>query len=84
MGAAVRHASIPSLSGHWRYIVYIGGLKVSENGEVLRSDSTPITGLYACGEIVGGVFFGGYPGGAGLTAGAVFGRAAGYGAVKRT
>jgi len=61
-----------------------GGLKVSENGEVLRSDSTPITGLYACGEIVGGVFFGGYPGGAGLTAGAVFGRAAGYGAVKRT
>ena len=57
-----------------------GGLKVSKKGEVLRPDSTPITGLYACGEIVGGVFFGGYPGGAGLTAGAVFGRAAGYGA----
>ena len=59
-----------------------GGLKVSENGEVLRPDSSPIAGLYACGEIVGGVFFGGYPGGAGLTAGAVFGRAAGYGAAR--
>jgi len=49
---------------------------------VLRPDSSPIAGLYACGEIVGGVFFGGYPGGAGLTAGAVFGRAAGNGAVR--
>jgi len=49
---------------------------------VLRPDSSPIAGLYACGEIVGGVFFGGYPGGAGLTAGAVFERAAGNGAVR--
>lgn len=57
-----------------------GGLKVSDNGEVLRADDTPISGLYACGELVGGVFFNGYPGGSGLTSGAVFGRMAGYGA----
>ncbi len=57
-----------------------GGLKVSEKGEVLRTDDTAISGLYACGELVGGVFFNGYPGGSGLTSGAVFGRMAGYGA----
>jgi tricarballylate dehydrogenase len=37
--------------------------------------------LFACGEMVGGVFQGGYPGGSGLTSGAVFGRLAGIGAV---
>ena len=35
---------------------------------------------FACGEIVGGVFYAGYPGGSGLTSGAVFGRRAGQGA----
>ena len=53
------------------YSFTYGGLKVSGKGEVLRPDSTPITGTYVGGEIVGGVFFSGYPGGAGLTAGAV-------------
>jgi tricarballylate dehydrogenase len=57
-----------------------GGLKLGGNGEVLRDDDTPIEGLFACGELVGGVFFNGYPGGSGLTSGAVFGRQAGYGA----
>ena len=59
-----------------------GGLKVDENGRVLKSDDIPIKGLFACGELVGGVFFNGYPGGSGLTSGAVFGRIAGYGSVK--
>lgn len=57
-----------------------GGLKVDENGSVLSEDGSKIAGLFACGEIVGGVFFAGYPGGSGLTSGAVFGRRAGYGA----
>ena len=61
-----------------------GGLKVSNQGQVLCDDDTPITGLYACGELVGGVFFNGYPGGSGLTSGAVFGRMAGYGAAKHS
>ena len=57
-----------------------GGLKVDAKGSVVRADGSKITGLFACGEIVGGVFFAGYPGGSGLTSGAVFGRRAGYGA----
>ena len=61
-----------------------GGLKVSDDGEVLRDGDAPIPGLFACGELVGGVFFNGYPGGSGLTSGAVFGRSAGYGAAAET
>ena len=57
-----------------------GGLRVDEHGAVLRPDGSAISGLYACGELVGGVFFAGYPGGSGLTSGAVFGRRAGSGA----
>lgn len=59
-----------------------GGLNVNEDGCVLTENGKVITGLYACGELVGGVFFNGYPGGSGLTSGAVFGRRAGYGAAK--
>lgn len=59
-----------------------GGLKVNENGSVLDCNNIPIKGLFACGELVGGVFFNGYPGGSGLTSGAVFGRMAGIGSVK--
>ena len=58
-----------------------GGLEVDGHGRVMREDGTAIDGLYACGELVGGVFFEGYPGGSGLTSGAVFGRRAGSGAV---
>lgn len=59
-----------------------GGLKVSETGAVLDKAETPIKGLFAAGEMVGGVFFEGYPGGSGLTSGAVFGRNAGQGAAR--
>ncbi len=57
-----------------------GGLKVSDAGGVVHADGHDISGLFACGELVGGVFFNGYPGGSGLTSGAVFGRRAGHGA----
>jgi len=59
-----------------------GGLKVDGDGAVLSDADTPISGLFACGELVGGVFYNGYPGGSGLTSGAVFGRRAGYGAAR--
>lgn len=59
-----------------------GGLKIDERGNVLSQDGSKIEGLFACGEIVGGVFYAGYPGGSGLTSGAVFGRRAGYGAAE--
>ncbi|MEZ8007604.1 MAG: FAD-dependent tricarballylate dehydrogenase TcuA [Amylibacter sp.] len=57
-----------------------GGLKVSSKGKVLLENDQPIDGLFACGEIVGGVFLAGYPGGSGLTSGAVFGKIAGMSA----
>ncbi len=57
-----------------------GGLKVNEAGQIMHENGSAIEGLYGCGELVGGVFLGGYPGGSGLTSGAVFGRRAGYGA----
>ncbi|MEO1641533.1 MAG: FAD-binding protein, partial [Pseudomonadota bacterium] len=57
-----------------------GGLKVSDTGQVLAKTGQPIDGLFAAGEMVGGVFYEGYPGGSGLTSGAVFGRSAGRGA----
>ena len=43
----------------------------------------PIPGLYAAGELVGGIFYFNYPGGSGLMSGAVFGRIAGAGAGER-
>jgi tricarballylate dehydrogenase len=54
-----------------------GGLRIDADGRVLRPDRRPIPGLFACGELVGGLFSGNYPGGSGLTAGLVFGRRAG-------
>ncbi|WP_419947423.1 FAD-dependent tricarballylate dehydrogenase TcuA [Candidatus Poriferisodalis sp.] len=54
-----------------------GGLRIDETGCVVDTDLRPIKGLYAAGELVGGLFYGNYPGGSGLSAGAVFGRLAG-------
>jgi len=53
------------------------GVRINLSGAVLDKDGRRIPGLFACGEIVGGVFRDGYPGGSGLTSGAVFGRLAG-------
>ena len=54
-----------------------GGLRIDTAARVLDSDLDPIPGLYAAGELVGGLFYSNYPGGAGLMAGAVFGKIAG-------
>tara|TARA_Y100000768_G_scaffold55968_1_gene37266 strand:- start:10022 stop:11161 length:1140 start_codon:yes stop_codon:yes gene_type:complete len=61
-----------------------GGLRIDDKGQVLDSGLQPIPGLYAAGELVGGLFYGNYPGGTGLTAGAVFGRLAGQHAGTQT
>jgi tricarballylate dehydrogenase len=54
-----------------------GGLRINTDAQVISSDGAPIRGLYAAGELVGGIFYFNYPGGTGLTNGAVFGRIAG-------
>jgi tricarballylate dehydrogenase len=59
-----------------------GGLKVNPGAQVMNSDGQPMRGLYAAGELVGGIFWFNYPGGSGLTNGAVFGRIAGANAAR--
>jgi len=60
-----------------------GGLKIDTDGRVLDTDGHVIPGLYAAGELVGGLFYFNYPGGTGLMAGAVFGKVAGTTAGRR-
>jgi len=54
-----------------------GGVKISNNAEVEDTAGKAIPGLFAAGELVGGIFYHNYPGGTGLTSGAVFGKIAG-------
>ncbi|HEX9818500.1 MAG TPA: FAD-dependent tricarballylate dehydrogenase TcuA, partial [Methylomirabilota bacterium] len=54
-----------------------GGLRIDDRGRVIDCEQRPIPGLFAAGELVGGLFYHNYPGGAGLMAGSVFGRIAG-------
>ncbi len=60
-----------------------GGLKVDGAARVVDTDGQVIPGLYAAGELVGGLFYFNYPGGTGLMAGSVFGRIAGASAGSR-
>jgi tricarballylate dehydrogenase len=57
-----------------------GGLRIDADAAVLNNDYQAIGGLYAAGELVGGLFYFNYPGGTGLMSGAVFGRIAGVSA----
>jgi tricarballylate dehydrogenase len=59
-----------------------GGLKINENAQVIGTDWRPLPGLYACGEMVGGLFYDNYPAGTGLVSGATFGRIAGRNAAN--
>ena len=58
-----------------------GGLKVNKRAQVLRSGDIPIKGLYASGEITGGIFYQNYAGACGQLTGAVFATLAGKYAV---
>jgi tricarballylate dehydrogenase len=59
-----------------------GGLRITTEGQVMGADEQPIAGLFAAGEMVGGIFYFNYPGASGLTSGAVFGRLAGRHAAR--
>jgi tricarballylate dehydrogenase len=61
-----------------------GGLRITTDAQVVDSDQNVIPGLFACGELVGGIFYHNYPGGTGLTNGSVFGRIAGTSAAAST
>jgi tricarballylate dehydrogenase len=61
-----------------------GGLRINGRGQVMDTLEEPIPGLYAAGELVGGLFYNNYAGGAGLMAGSVFGKLAGVSAAEDT
>ncbi|HET9154878.1 MAG TPA: FAD-dependent tricarballylate dehydrogenase TcuA [Solirubrobacterales bacterium] len=54
-----------------------GGLRVNTEAKVLGEADRPIGGLYAAGELVGGLYYFNLPGGVGLVSGTVLGRTAG-------
>ncbi len=59
-----------------------GGIRVSTKTAVQSVSERDIPGLYAAGEMVGGLFYFNYPSGTGLVSGAVFGRIAGREAAR--
>lgn len=58
------------------------GLRVDTDMRVLRGDGSPVPGLYAAGETVGGFHGAGYMSGSALGKAAIFGRVAGTGAAR--
>jgi tricarballylate dehydrogenase len=59
-----------------------GGIRVNRRAQVLDTSDNPIPGLYASGEIIGGLFYNNYPGATGQLSGAVFARIAGTNSVQ--
>ena len=59
-----------------------GGVKISSQAEVEDLYGRIIPGLYAAGEMVGGLFYHNYASGTGLMSGATFGRLAGKSAAQ--
>ena len=78
LGAADQQAALCRLRHHLTGITFtFGGLQINTSGEVQDMTDQPIPGLYAAGELVGGLFYENYPGGTGLMSGSVFGKLAG-------
>ncbi|KAG9249423.1 flavocytochrome c [Emericellopsis atlantica] len=55
----------------------MGGIEINDKAEVLNSDKQPFEGLYACGELAGGVHGANRLGGSSLLGCVVYGRVAG-------
>ena len=60
-----------------------GGLQITPSGQVVHESDRVVPGLYAAGEMVGGLWHDNYPSGGGMMAGAVFGRIAGARAAQQ-
>lgn len=60
-----------------------GGVRINpESAQVQSVAGLPMEGLYAAGEMVGGLWYWNYPSGSGMMAGATFGRKAGIAAAN--
>ena len=62
--------------------VHLAVTRGAPDAQVIDTDENAIRGLFAAGELVGGLFYFNYPGGTGLMAGAVFGKIAGASAAR--
>lgn len=60
----------------------MGGIEIDEHSQVLNSEGKPFEGLYACGELAGGVHGANRLGGSSLLGCVVYGRVAGESASK--
>lgn len=54
-GAISEEGPYYALQMYIRYYATLGGLHINDNMQVLNTDQQPIEGLYAAGEVVGGV-----------------------------
>jgi tricarballylate dehydrogenase len=59
-----------------------GGIQADVGGRVIDTEGHPIEGLFAAGEIIGGLFYYAYPAGSSLTWATVMARSAGSSAVQ--
>lgn len=74
---AIEKAPIEAYSVTCGITFTFGGLRVTTDCQVLDTSHMPIKGLFAAGEMIGGIFYFNYPGASGLTSGAVFGHRSG-------
>ena len=64
LGAAARHAALRGLRGDLRHHLHLRRpARSTRAARVLDREDRPIPGLYAAGELVGGLFYHNYPGG---------------------
>lgn len=68
---------------HGSMYLLVGGVKIDEHARVLRGDDSLIEGIYAAGEVSGGVHGANRLGGNSLAECVVFGRVAAHGAVNQ-
>ncbi|KAL3954164.1 hypothetical protein ACCO45_012120 [Purpureocillium lilacinum] len=86
LGPSTGQRSLPRSEGYLRDHVHFWRTQTvgSPTSQIINSiNGKPIPGFYCCGEMLGGLFYHNYPGGSGLTSGAVFGRRAGQAAARR-
>ena len=84
LGQHHRYAAVRGLRGDLRPHLHLRRPQDRHvSARVLDTEGAVIPGLYAAGELVGGLFYFNYPGGTGLMNGAVFGRIAGTSAGQR-
>lgn len=65
------------LTRHYRLHYTMGGVQIDDHSRVISDKKTPIPGLFACGEVAGGVHGANRLGGSSLLGCVVFGRVSG-------